>query len=239
MATINKSRFQTLGGTARRYLDLRTGENISRREAIKRSTGRAPEALAVSRAAREPRPHLDQLKTRLERMTRRGFKPDDIAHRSRTRAPVAGRAGRPLKLKDLESRESISAGTVRGIQQGKTAVSERRAAQVLDALEHPQFSHTGTVIGRDGSISQVTLVGEDSVRKYFNYFDALEKLSKGDASKFDSLKAKDFEVRILGPSGQVETYRLNDNKTQMQREVKRVPLKEFELPDPETKRYLR
>lgn len=239
MATINKSRFQTLGGSARRYLDLKTGQTISRREAIKRSTGKTPEALAASRAAQESRPNLDRLKNRLSSMTRRGFKPDDIAHRSRSRAPVAGRGSRPLKLKDLESRETISAGTVKGVLQGKTAVSERRAAQVLDAIEKQQFSHTGTVIGRDGSLSRVTFVGEASVRNYFQYFNALNRLSEGDDSKFDSLKGKDFEVRIIGPSGNVETYRLNDNKAQLKRETARVPLDEFELPDPETKRYLK
>lgn len=236
---VNQRRFQSLGGTTRRYLDLKTGETISRREALKRSTGMTPEALAASRAAREPRPNLSLLRKRLESMTRRGFKSDDIAHRSRTLAPVTGRAGRTLRLRDLESRETISAGTVKDILRGKTAVSEQRAAQVLKALEKHEFSYAGTLISPDGRLSQVTLVGEDSILNYFRYFNALKGLSEGDASRFDRLKPSDFEVRIIGPSGNVETYTLNKNKEQLRRDTQRIPLKEFELPDPETRRYLK
>lgn len=234
---INTTRFQSLGGTARRYFDLKTGETISRREAIKRSTGLTPEALAASRAAREPRPNLDRLQNRIESMLRRGYSPDDIAHRTRVYSDAPGRGARKLgELGMRPSRELATAGTIRGIARGETAVSEKRANAILRALDNPEINFRAGVIGRDGGIRTLELVGESSAHKYHNYYDALVKMAAGDSSKFDSLKPKDFEVRIVGPSGNVETYRLNDNKAQLQRELGRGRLEDITLPDPETKR---
>lgn len=234
---INTTRFQSLGSTARRYFDLKTGESISRREAIKRSTGLAPEALAASRAAREPSPNLDRLQNRIESMLRRGYSPDDIAHRTRVYSDAPGRGARKLgELGMRPSRELATSGTVRGIARGKTAVSEKRANAILRALDNPELNFRAGVIGRDGGIRTLDLVGESSAHKYHNYYDALVKMAAGDSSKFDSLKPSDFEVRIVGPSGRVETYRLNDNKAQLQRELGRGRLEDITLPDRETKR---
>jgi hypothetical protein len=234
---IDTSRFIPLRGSARRYRDLRTGAEVSRRAAIQASTGRTIESMISERAAVRETPMFDRLRNRIENMTQRGFRPDDIAHRTRTTERTAGRVSKIVEISKFErTHELASAQTIRNISRGKKVVSEQRAEQILRALDNPPFDYSASAIGRDGNVAHFELVGEDSVHKFHKYYDAIVKLSQGDSSKFDSLSDNAFNIRIIGPSGRVENYRLNDNKQQIQDALRKGRIEDYELPDRETKR---
>jgi len=233
---LDTERFQRIKEPGRWYRDVQTGERVSYRRAREASIGMKLETFAARRAESRPTPALDRLRDRIESMTRRGFGADEIAHRTRTAERSTGRVSRIIGPPGKKSHELISPRTVRDISRGKSAVSERRAEQVLRTLDNPSINYNASVIGRDGSVVRFELVGEDSVHKFYTYYDAIVKLSKGDSSKFDSLKGDDFNIRIVGPSGRVEDYRLNDNKRQIQDELSKGRIEDYELPDQETKR---
>lgn len=48
--SVDKARFESLGGSSRRYKDRQTGENISRAEAIKRTQGASVSSIARIRS---------------------------------------------------------------------------------------------------------------------------------------------------------------------------------------------